>query len=389
MRKVCVVTATRAEYGSLKHLLDCIKNDNYLKLQLIVTGTHLSPEFGMTIDQIINDGFEIDKKIEILLSSDTPVGISKSMGLLQISISEAFDDLQPDILLVQGDRYELLPVVSSANIARIPVAHLSGGEITEGAIDDMIRHSITKLSHIHFTTMKEYSNRVIQMGEEPSSVFTVGEISLDNIKTLSLLTREQFESSIGRKLKMHNLLFTYHPETTESIEKIETEIDEIIKGLDKLTNTLIIFTKANADVGGRLINKKLECYCNKNPEKSVLFDSLGQLRYFSALQYMDAVVGNSSSGLTEVPSFKIPTINIGNRQKGRVRGKSVIDTPPNAIKIQEALQKIYSTPFKEILRDNINPYGNGNSTPLIIDILKKIDLTDLYKKKFFNINIDG
>jgi len=385
VRKICVVTATRAEYGLLKCLLDDIKADNDLDLQIIATGTHLSPEFGLTSKQIEGDGFTVNKKIEVLLSSDTPVGVSKSMGLAQISFAEAFDELKPDIVVVLGDRYELIPIVSAANIARIPVAHLSGGEMTEGAMDEMFRHAITKLSQLHLTAMDEYTHRVIQMGEQPSSVYTVGEIGLDNLMRMKLMSRSDFENSIGCGLKKRNILFTYHPETTQDITKTETDFSKILLSLDRLEDTLLIFTKANADVGGRLINKMIDEYIAQNKDRAICFASLGQLRYLSALKYVDAVVGNSSSGIVEAPSFKIATINIGNRQRGRIRASSILDVDVNEDKIFNAIQRIYTSEFREILKDTTNPYGQGNSSHKVVHVLKQVDLSSLKMKRFYDI----
>jgi UDP-N-acetylglucosamine 2-epimerase (non-hydrolysing) len=385
VRKICVVTATRAEYGLLKCLLDDIKADNDLDLQIIATGTHLSPEFGLTSKQIEGDGFTVNKKIEVLLSSDTPVGVSKSMGLAQISFAEAFDELKPDIVVVLGDRYELIPIVSAANIARIPVAHLSGGEMTEGAMDEMFRHAITKLSQLHLTAMDEYTHRVIQMGEQPSSVYTVGEIGLDNLMRMKLMSRSDFENSIGCGLKKRNILFTYHPETTQDITKTETDFSKILLSLDRLEDTLLIFTKANADVGGRLINKMIDEYIAQNKDRAICFASLGQLRYLSALKYVDAVVGNSSSGIVEAPSFKIATINIGNRQRGRIRASSILDVDVNEDKIFNAIQRIYTSEFREILKGTTNPYGQGNSSHKVVHVLKQVDLSSLKMKRFYDI----
>lgn len=385
MRKICVVTATRAEYGLLKCLLEDIQADSDLELQIISTGTHLSPEFGLTNQQIEGDGFAVNKKIEILLSSDTPIGVSKSMGLAQISFAEAFDELNPDIIVVLGDRYELIPIVSAANIARIPVAHLSGGELTEGTIDETIRHAITKLSQLHFTAMDEYTHRVIQMGEQPNRVFTVGEVGLDNLMRMKLMSRSEFENSIGCNLKARNILFTYHPETTKDISEIAIDLSKILRSLDKLEDTLLIFTKANADVGGRLLNKMIDDYITKNETKAVCFLSLGQLRYLSALQYVDAVVGNSSSGIVEAPSFKIATINIGSRQHGRVRASSVIDVDVDEDKIYYAIQYIYSSEFMDILKNTTNPYGQGNSSPRVVSVLKTVDLDNLKTKRFYDV----
>lgn len=387
-RKICVVTATRAEYGPLKALLEDIKNDSELELQIISTGTHLSPEYGLTNQQILNDGFFINKKIEILLSSDTAVGVSKSMGLAQISFAEAFEELKPDILLVLGDRYELIPIVSAANVSLIPVAHISGGEVTEGAIDELIRHAVTKLSHLHFTAMNEYSQRVIQMGEQPERVFTVGEVGLDNLLRMKLMSRDEFEESIGRKLNKKNILFTYHPVTTQDIYEVERDFNQILLGLEQLHDTLIIFTKANADVGGRLINKMIDEYVEKHSEKAIAFTSLGQLRYLSALQYVDAVVGNSSSGIVEAPSFKVATINIGNRQKGRVKAKSTLDIGVDAAELVSALQTINTSEFQARLTKVKNPYGQGNSSRKIVDILKKVDLKILKTKRFYDIQVN-
>ncbi|MGV6986380.1 UDP-N-acetylglucosamine 2-epimerase [Providencia hangzhouensis] len=385
MRKICVVTATRAEYGLLRCLLEDIQHDPQLELQLISTGTHLSPEFDYTHQQILNDGFTVNKKIEILLSSDSAVGVSKSMGLAQISFAEAFDELKPDIVVVLGDRYELIPIVSAANMAKIPVAHLSGGEITEGAIDELVRHAITKLSQLHFTAMEEYTNRVIQMGEPPERVFTVGEIGLDNLLRMKLMSRKEFESAINFQLQEKNILFTYHPETTQYIEEIKEDFAKVLKGLSQLNNTLIIFTKANADVGGRLINKMIDEFVVENPNKAIAFTSLGQLRYLSALQYVDAVIGNSSSGIVEAPSFKLATINIGNRQRGRVRANSVIDISADTEQLLLAINKVYSPEFKSILNSTLNPYGQGNSSKQVVEILKQANLESLKTKPFYDI----
>lgn len=384
-RKICVVTATRAEYGLLTCLLDDIENEESLTLQLIVTGSHLSPEFGYTIDQIRNDKRHINKTIEILLSTDSPVGVSKSMGLAQISFAEAFDELAPDIVLVLGDRYELLPIVSSANIARIPVAHLNGGEITEGAIDEIIRHSVTKLSQIHFTAIDEYAKRVIQMGEQPNTVFNVGEVGLDNFRRMDFMSKEEFEISIDRKLDKKNLLITYHPETTLLSEVSEANFKKLLQALDQLEDTLLIFTKANADVGGRAINHIIDDYVEKNRSSAIAFTSLGQLRYLSSLHHIDAVIGNSSSGVVEAPTFKVASINIGERQKGRIRADSVIDVKTDTIEIASALERIYTNEYLALLSKVVNPYGNGDSSKLVVDTLKKIDLEMLRTKSFFDV----
>lgn len=385
MKKICVVTGTRAEYGLLYWLMKEIEADKDLEFQLIVTGMHLSSEFGLTYKEIEKE-FKIDKKIEMLLSSDTSIGISKSMGLAQISFAEAYEELKPDIVIVLGDRYEIFSATSAAMIAKIPIAHLHGGETTEGAFDESIRHSITKMSHLHFTATEEYKNRVIQLGEHPSRVFNVGGMGIENIKRLKLLTRDEFEKSIEFKLNKKNILVTFHPVTLENSTAKE-QFQELLDAIDELEDTNIIFTKANSDTDGRVINKMIDEYVVKNFHKSIGFTSLGQLRYLSALQFVDAVVGNSSSGLAEAPSFKIGTINIGDRQKGRIKAESVIDCLPNKKSIEEAFDKLYSKEFDLILKVVENPYGNGCSSIKIIEEIKKFDFSDILKKVFYNIKV--
>jgi GDP/UDP-N,N'-diacetylbacillosamine 2-epimerase (hydrolysing) len=384
-RKICVVTGTRAEYGLLYWLMKEIESDNELELQIIATGMHLSPEFGLTYKEIEKD-FKIDKKIEMLLSSDTSIGISKSMGLAQISFAEAFEDLKPDIIVVLGDRYEIFSAVSVAMISRIPIAHLHGGETTEGAFDEAIRHSITKMSHLHFTATQEYKNRVIQLGEHPNRVFNVGGMGIENIKRLKLLTKEEFENSIDFKLNKKNILVTFHPVTLEN-STAEEQFQELLDAIDELEETNIIFTKANSDTDGRIINQMIDEYVSKNSHKSIGFTSLGQLRYLSALQYVDAVVGNSSSGLTEAPSFKIGTINIGDRQKGRIKAKSVIDSKANKTSILKSFSKLYSKEFQELLIELENPYGDGIASRKIIKIIKNEDLKNILKKSFYDLKV--
>lgn len=383
-KKVCVVTGTRAEFGLLYWLMKEIENDDTLELQTIVTGMHLSTEFGLTYKEIEKD-FRIYKKIEMLLSSDTPVGISKSMGLAQISFSEAYEELKPDIVIVLGDRYEILSAVSAAMVARIPIAHLHGGETTEGAFDEAIRHSISKMSHLHFTATKEYRNRVIQLGEHPTRVFNIGGMGIENIKRLNLLSKDEFEKSIDFKLNKKNILVTFHPVTLENTTAKE-QFQELLNVLDELDDTTIIFTKANSDTDGRIINQMIDEYVMNNSHKSKEFTSLGQLRYLSALQYIDAVVGNSSSGLLEAPSFKIATINIGDRQKGRIKASSVIDSKSNSKSIKKAFTLLYSNEFQETLKTVKNPYGEGCASRKIIKIIKEIDLKNILKKSFYDLN---
>ena len=386
-RKICVVTGTRAEYGLLYWLMKEIKADNDLQLQIIATGMHLSPEFGLTYKQIEKE-FKIDKKIEMLLSSDTPIGISKSMGLAQISFAESFEELRPDIVVVLGDRYEIFSAVSAAMIARIPIAHLHGGETTEGAFDESIRHSITKMSHLHFTATNEYKNRVIQLGENPQRVFNVGGMGIENIKRLKLLSKEEFEKSIDFKLNKKNILVTFHPVTLEN-STAKDQFQELLDAIDELDDTSIIFTKANSDTDGRVINQMIDEYVSKNIHKSVGFTSLGQLRYLSALQYINAVVGNSSSGLAEAPSFNIGTINIGDRQKGRIKASSVIDCKPSKNSIQQAFIKLFTKEFQKSLKTNKNPYGDGCASQEIIKVIKELDLKNILKKSFYDLKVQN
>ena len=385
MRKICVVTGTRAEYGLLYWLMKAIEQEAELQLQVIVTGMHLSPEFGLTYKDIERD-FKIDKKIEMLLSSDTPVGILKSMGLAQISFAEAYEELKPDVLVLLGDRYEIFSAASAAMISRIPIAHLHGGEATEGIIDESIRHSITKMSHLHFTATEDYRNRVIQLGELPDRVINVGGLGIENIKRLELLSKVEFEESIDFKLAGKNALVTFHPVTLEKSTAKE-QFQNLLDALHSCEDTKIIFTKANSDTDGRVINHMIDDYVVNNQNTAIAFPSLGQLRYLSALQYMDFVIGNSSSGLTEVPSFKIPTINIGDRQKGRIKAESVIDCMPNKEAIQDAIVKCYSKEFRDIVSSVENPYGHGCASGEIVRHIQSVDLTSILKKRFHDLEV--
>ena len=386
-RKLCVVTSSRADYGHLKPLLNELKGDHDLCLQIAVTGMHLSPEFGLTYREIENDGFEIDEKIEVLLSSDTPQGISKSMGLTMISFSEAYQKLNPDIIVAPGDRFEMLSVVATALVCGIPVAHISGGDVTEGAIDDSFRHSITKMSHLHFTSLEQYRKRVIQLGEDPTRVFKVGELGLDNIKNMKLLSKSDLEKELKFKLGEQNLLVNFHPVTLEK-NTSKGQFQNLLDALDGFKDVKIIFTKSNADTYGRIINQMMDQYAAKDPGRVVAFTSLGQLRYLSAMQYVDGVVGNSSSGIIEAPSFQIGTVNIGDRQKGRVRPESVIDCGTDREEIKKALRKLFSKDFKRKIRNVINPYGDGNAAKRIKDILKKFDIGNILKKKFHDLEFE-
>ena len=382
--KICVTTGTRAEYGLLKPLMDKIKGDADFTLQLLVTGAHLSPEFGLTYKQIEADGYPIDAKVEMLLSSDTPEGITKSMGLGMVGYADALKQLQPDLLIILGDRYEMLAVALTALIFRIPIAHIHGGEITEGAYDDAIRHSITKMSVLHFTSTEVYRKRVIQLGEQPERVFNVGAIGLDNFKSLTLLTKDQLEKELNIRFKKYNYLVGFHPETLFK-QSVKEQFEELLKAINKQNDSFFIFTKANADTDGRIVNQMMERYVQENPDRAVLFTSLGSLRYLSIMRQATAVVGNSSSGILEAPFAKKATINIGDRQKGRIMPESIINCSVDQEEIEKAFDIVKSTEFRDIVNAVVNPYGNGNASGQIVDVLKKTDFSLLRTKSFYDI----
>ncbi|NQX81167.1 MAG: UDP-N-acetylglucosamine 2-epimerase (hydrolyzing) [Flavobacteriaceae bacterium] len=381
-RKICVVTSTRAEYGLLRPLISKSSINENIELQLVVTGSHLSVEFGLTYKEIEKDGFRIDKKIEMLLSSDSDIAVLKSMALAQLSFADTFDNLRPDIIVVLGDRFELLPIVSSALVLKIPVAHIHGGETTEGALDESVRHAVTKMSHIHFPSHEVYKNRIVQLGENHKRVYNVGSLGYENIKNTTLLTKTEFEDSINFKLASKNILVTYHPVTLE-FDTVEEQFNDILEVLDGLEDTHIIFTKANADAGGRVVNEMIDKYVSANESKAVAFHSLGLKRYLSALSHVDCVLGNSSSGLLEVPYFDIPTVNIGDRQKGRLRADTVIDTDNRKENIIKAIDKAldYSHKFDD---SNISDY---NVSDKIVKVLESIELKGILKKKFYDLKI--
>lgn len=386
MRKIAIVTGTRAEFGLLRPLIKAIQEDEQFYLQLIVSAMHLSSEFGYTVTEIEKQGFPITKKVECLLSSDSAVGVSKSIALAISGFADAFEDLQPDLLIVLGDRTEILGAVIAATSANIPIAHLHGGETTEGAYDEGVRHAITKFSHLHFTATEEYRKRVVQLGENPANVYNVGAIGLDSIKNLKLLEKKKFEDAINKKLKKQNFLITYHPVTLNSNSPLET-FHNILSVLDDYKDTLLIFTHANSDKSGRIINEMIEKYVQNNPNKAISFTSLGQLRYLSALQFVDAVIGNSSSGIIEVPIFNIPTINIGDRQKGRISSDSVIDCSEDFSAIKSAVEKALSKSFYDNIQNQKHFFGNGYATEKIVEVLK-IDTKINLKKSFYDINYE-
>ena len=380
-RKICVITGTRAEYGLMRWVMQGIKDDPYLTLQVIATGMHLSPEFGLTYREIEKDGFKIDRKVEMLTSSDTPTGIAKSIGLGLIGFADALYDLKPDLILVLGDRFEIFAAVSAALVARIPVAHLHGGEATEGTFDEALRHSITKMSHLHFVAAEEYRQRVIQLGEQPEQVFLVGGLGIDNIKRMKLLNRAEVEASLDFKLGPKSLLITFHPVTLE-VSTAAEQMAELLAALSALKETQLIFTMPNADTEGRELIKMVEQFVAANTNARA-YTSLGQLRYLSCIAHVDGVVGNSSSGLTEVPSFKKGTINIGDRQRGRLQAASVINCEPTCRSITAAIERLSTTDFQLGLAQVLNPYGEGGASNKIIKILKQQAIDNITKKAFY------
>lgn len=384
-KKISVLTATRAEYGLLKRVIRNLKKIDEFDVRIVATGMHLSPEFGMTYREIEEDGFELDEKIEILLSSDSEAAISKSMGLAMISFADYFQRLKPDLLLVLGDRYEAMAVCCVASNMRIPIAHLCGGETTEGAVDESIRHSITKMSYLHFTIAEDYRRRVIQLGESPDRVFNFGSLGVETIQETKLMTKEELEDSIQFKLDKPYGVLTFHPVTLEE-GKVHQQCRALLEVCEEQNDMKFIFTKANADNSGRIINQMLDDYV-KNHHNAVVFTSLGMLRYLSAVSYSEMVIGNSSSGIVEVPAFKIPTINIGDRQKGRIMASSVITCAPDKEAIRKAFQKARNQEFRNSLKNMENPYGNGKASERIVEVIEtflKNQTIDL-KKKFYDL----
>lgn len=384
MKTICVVTGTRAEYGLLYHTMKAIQEQEDLVLQLCVCGMHLSPEFGLTWQQIAQDGFTIDARVEMLLSSDTAVGITKSTGLGLIGFADAFAQLNPDMILILGDRFEMLAASTAAMIANIPIAHCHGGEATEGLIDEAIRHAITKMAHLHFTSTETYRKRVIQLGEQPERVFNVGALGIENINKLNLLNRDELEQSLGIRLKSKNYLVTFHPVTLEK-QSAATQFDQLLQALANCPDAFVIFTLPNADTDGRILIDQIHAYVQKYPDRSAAFTSLGQLRYLSLIPQVDAVIGNSSSGLIEVPTFGVPTINIGDRQRGRMAGNSVIHCEAEKASILKAIQQSHSPKFRELAARAENPYGKANASREIVSVLLAIDFNDLLKKHFYDL----
>ena len=385
MKKVCVVTGTRAEYGLLKPIIEKIYKSNDLELQLAVTGMHLSDEFGLTYHEIEEDGYPIHIKIDMHLDSDTPAGITKSMGIALLGFADYFETDRPDIVVILGDRYEIFMAASAAMIAGIPIAHIHGGEKTEGAVDEAIRHSVTKMSHLHFAATEMYRKRIIQLGEDPSTVYNVGALGVENVRSVKLLNKKALEESLDFKFTDQTIMVTYHPVTLE-IMTAGKQFQNLLDVVDRHKELSVIITKANSDTDGRIINRMIDEFAAGNSDRCKAYTSLGQVRYLSALQFCTAVMGNSSSGMIEVPSFHIPTINIGDRQRGRICAESVINCKNSVGEIENALQKALSSEFRSSIADVINPYEKAGTSAAIVEILqdalnKGIDL----KKTFYDI----
>ena len=390
MKKIVILTATRAEYGLLKPLIVKLAQDPLYDMRLAVTGMHLSTEYGMTIREILQDGLDIDKKTEILLSSDTPAAVSKSMGLAVISFAEYFDTCRPDALLVLGDRFETLAVCCAAMNARIPVFHLYGGEATGGLADEAIRHCITKMSYLHFTSTEVYRRRVIQLGESPDRVFNVGAMGVENALHTQLMGLPELERSTGIPSGTEFAVGTFHPVTLED-DTAGQQTEELLAALDEHPQLTYLFTKANADTGGRTINRILARYASMH-SNFILVDSLGMTRYLSALKYAAFVIGNSSSGLTEAPAFGTGTINIGDRQKGRVAGGTVIQCEPDKDSISRAIETALSAQFRMRAGQSSSPYGDGNTSDRILAVIRECLSGDRIslKKKFYDLKVwDG
>jgi len=381
--RICVITGTRAEYGLLRLLMERIREDIALELQLVATGMHLSPEFGSTYQSIEADGFRIDRKVETLLSSDSFIGIGKSVGLGVIGFADVFSDLKPNLIVVLGDRFEILAAVTAALFARIPVLHIHGGEVTEGVLDESMRHAITKMAHVHCVATEEYRYRVIQLGEQPHRVHCVGGLGVDAIKHIKFLDRDELEASLDFRLKAKNLLITFHPTTTED-DSVDSPMKELLAALEGLHDTGLIFTLPNADAGSRELISMLHIFVAKHPNARA-YPSLGLARYLSCMALCDGVVGNSSSGLLEAPTLKKGTINIGDRQLGRIQASSVINCTADRQQISEALQQLYSPTFQARLSKVSNPYGDGDASEHIVGIIKRLKLEELLFKSFYDL----
>lgn len=383
MKKIAVITGSRAEYGLLYWLMRDINDDPLLTLQTVATGMHLAPEFGLTIETIEKDGFTVDAKVESLLSSDSRIGVAKSVGLGVIGFADAFTHLAPDLVVVLGDRFEILAAAQAAMFLRIPIAHIHGGELSFGAIDENIRHAITKMAHLHFVAAEPYKNRVIQLGECPEHVFNVGAPGLDHLQKTTLLSRRALEKSLPFVFGETNFLVTFHPATADTTD-IQQTADALLSALDHFPHAHIIFTLSNADASGRLLSHLMQTYAHQHADRCVAFTTLGSTKYLSILKEIDVMIGNSSSGLIEAPMWKKPCVNIGPRQDGRLKAHTVIDCDIHIVAIQQAIHKALSMDQQQL--NNVQSlYGNGDASGKIKDIIKRLDLKTLTRKTFFDL----
>ena len=383
-KKICVVTGSRAEYGLLYPTIKKIEKDSKLELQLVVTGSHLSKDHGLTVNEVKNDHIKIASLVDLKIVGDSKKNIANYIGLAIQKFARVYEKLEPNYLLILGDRYEIFAAASAAMIFQIPIAHIHGGELTSGLIDEAIRHSITKMSHLHFASTKIYAKRIIQLGENPRNVYHVGAPAIENIKSIKFLSKMRLEKDLNISFAKKNLLVTFHPVTLEQDFGL-SQLNNLILAISKLDHQYkVFFTSSNADTGGAIINNVIKKFVSNNP-RFTLFKSLGRVRYLNLLVYLDGVIGNSSSGLIEVPSFKIGTINIGNRQAGRIFGNTVINVEPKANKILSSIKKLYSKKFRTNIIKSKNPYDKGLSSNKIIQILKKRNSENLIKKEFFDL----
>ena len=385
--KICFISGSRADYGLLSNLMKFFKNDKKYNLQIIVTGSHLSKMHGLTYNEIEKDKFKITKKIKLNIDKKKSENISESIsiGIKQFSIS--YKNLKPDLIVLLGDRYEIFSACCAANISQIPVCHLHGGELTRGSIDDTFRHSMTKMSQFHFVAHKKYSKRVRQLGEDPKKIYVVGGFGVDLIKRVKLLSKKNLEKKLNIQFGKKNILVTYHPETTNG-SKNKKDFKELLKALKTLKQTKIIFTRANADKEGRLINSMIDKFVKKNKDISYVFSSMGYKNYLSTLKFIDVCLGNSSSGLLEVPTFKKITINVGDRQKDRIKASSVFDVRPKANLIIKMIKEIDKKKFKDLLKKTVNPYGGGGASKKTYQIIKKLNLENSLSNKFFDLDYE-
>ena len=386
MRRICVVTGTRAEYGLLSRLMRMIKDSPMTQLQVIATNMHLSPKFGNTYQEIEKDGFTIDRKIPIINENDKDDAVTtvKSMAKALAGFADAYNELRPDLVVVLGDRYEILAAATAALIERIPIAHIHGGEVTEGAFDDAIRHSITKMSQLHFASTEAYRKRIIQLGEQPDRVFYTGAVGVENVKRLPLMSKEEVEKEIDFKIDENTILVTYHPVTLGN-RTAKDDIDDFIAALEERKDLRVIFTMPNSDTGSLFIVEAVNGFVGRNSCRAKAFKSLGVVRYLSVMKQVAAVVGNSSSGIVEVPSFEIPTLNIGDRQKGRIQAESTYNCLPDKESVLKGLDTILSKEFRELASKVHNPYEKANTAEEIFKVISTYPIEQLNQKHFYDI----